>query len=171
MTKAVSNATPLIYLAKVNKLYLLKTAYAQVIIPEEVKIEVVDKGKILNKNDAYIVEKAISDGWLIVHKTETVSIPIDLDPGETATLSIAKNLGIKEVLIDEPSAREAARLLDLTPRGTLFIILKALQKTQINFEDFLDILNQMLNQGFRLKEEVYIEAVKEAKRITTKPPK
>jgi predicted nucleic acid-binding protein len=171
MTPVVSNATPLIYLAKVNRLDLLVNIFTQVIIPQEVKNEVVDKGKMLSKKDAYLVEKAISEGWIKVLNTDIVAIPIELDPGEIAALSLAKNLGLKEVLIDEASARAAARLLGLTPKGTLFVLLKALQKTQIKEEEILEILNQLLKEGFRLKEEVYLEALKEAKQIatTTKP--
>ncbi len=168
MSPVVSNSTPLIYLAKVNKLDLLKSLFIEVFIPQEVKNEVVDKGKMLGKKDAYIVEKAICEGWLKVLTTDTVAVSIELDPGEIAALSLAKRLGLKEVLIDEVSARAAARLLDLTPRGTLFILLKALQKEKIDQEEFLEVLNQLLNQGFRLKEEVYLEALKEAKKIATK---
>ena len=83
-------------------------------------------------------------------------------------IDLIEKLGLKEVLIDEVSARAAARLLDLTPRGTLFILLKALQKEEIDQEEFLEVLNQLLNEGFRLKEEVYLEALKEAKKIATK---
>ena len=163
-----ANSTPLIYLAKVNKLDLLKSLFNEVFIPQEVKNEVVDKGKLLGKKDAYLVEKAISEGWLKVLTAETVAVSIDLDPGEIAALSLAKNLGLKEVLIDELSARAAARLLDLNPRGTLFILLKALKKEEIDQDEFLEVLNQLLREGFRLKEEVYLEALKEAKKIETK---
>lgn len=168
MSPVVSNSTPLIYLAKINKLDLLKSLFNEVFIPQEVKNEVVDKGKILGKKDAYLVEKAISEGWLKVLTAETVAVSIELDPGEIAALSLAKKLGLKEVLIDEASARASARLLDLTPRGTLFILLKALQKEEIDQEEFLEVLNQLLKEGFRLKEEVYLEALKEAKKIATK---
>jgi predicted nucleic acid-binding protein len=168
MPPVVSNSTPLIYLAKVNKLDLIKSLFNEVFIPQEVKNEVVDKGKMLGKKDAYIVEKAISEGWLKVLTTDIVAVSIELDPGEIAALSLAKKLKLKEVLIDESSARAAARLLDLTPRGTLFILLKALQKEEIDQDEFLEVLNQLLKEGFRLKEEVYLEALKEAKRITAK---
>jgi len=168
MPPIVSNATPLIYLAKVNKLDILKILFAEVFIPQEVKNEVVDRGKLLGKKDAYLVEKAISEGWLKVLTTNIVVVPIELDPGEIATLSLAKQLGLKEVLLDESAARAAARLMGLTPRGTIFILLKALQKEEIDQEEFLEVLNQLLNEGFRLKQEVYLEALKEAKRIATK---
>ncbi|GAH92010.1 unnamed protein product, partial [marine sediment metagenome] len=52
MSNIVSNSTPLIYLAKTNKLGLLKIIYNEVFISEEVKKEVVDEGKRLKKLDA-----------------------------------------------------------------------------------------------------------------------
>ena len=77
----------------------------------------------------------------------------------------AKKLGIKEVLVDEASARAAARLLDLKPRGTIFVLLKALEKKMLDLDGFLEVLDQLIRHGFRLKEEVYVEAVKTARRI------
>jgi len=161
----VSNATPLIYLAKVGKIDFLKKVFGEVFIPEEVKIEVVDRGKLLGERDAYVIEKAIGEGWLKVLTTEIVEVPIKLESGEVAVLSLAKKLGLREVLLDEVSARVAARLLDLTPRGTVFVLLKALEKKEIDLNAFLEVLNQLIRHGFRLKEEVYVEAVREASRI------
>ena len=167
MRSIVSNATPLIYLAKVGKLELLRKVFGDVLIPEEVKVEVVEKGKELGERDAYTIEKAITEGWLKVLATQSIDIPIQLDPGEIAVLSLAKKLELKEVLVDEVSARMAARLLDLKPRGTLFVLLKALSMKEIDIDEFHEILNLMIRQGFRLKEEVYLEALGEAKRITS----
>jgi len=167
MRSIVSNATPLIYLAKVGKLELLRKVFGAVLIPEEVKVEVVEKGKELGERDAYTIEKAITEGWLKVLATQSIDIPIQLDPGEGAVLSLAKKLELKEVLVDEASARMAARLLDLKPRGTLFVLLKALSMKEIDIDEFHEILNLMIRQGFRLKEEVYLEALGEAKRITS----
>ncbi|AGK62247.1 putative nucleic acid-binding protein, contains PIN domain [Archaeoglobus sulfaticallidus PM70-1] len=160
----VSNATPLIYLAKVGKLDLLKI-FGEVIIPEEVKIEVVDKGKQMEMTDAYAVEKAIHEGWIKVLKTELIEVPIEIHFGEKAVLSLAKKLGVKEVLVDETSARAAARLLGLKPRGTIFVLLRALKNGEIDLDEFLDILSKMIGHGFRLKEEIFVEAIREAKRI------
>jgi hypothetical protein len=165
MSGIVSNATPLIYLAKVGKINFLKKVFGEVFIPEEVKIEVVDRGKLLGERDAYVIEKAIDEGWLKVLSAEIVEVPIKLESGEVAVLSLAKKLGLREVLMDEVSARMAAKLLDLTPRGTVFVLLKALEKKEIDLNGFLEILNQLIRHGFRLKEEVYIEAVREAREI------
>ena len=165
MSGIVSNATPLIYLAKVGRIDLLRSVFGEVFIPEEVKVEVVDRGKLLGERDAYFVERAINDSWLKVLSVETVEVPIKLEMGEVAVLSLAKKLGLREVLVDEVSGRVAARLLDLTPRGTVFVLLKVLEKREIDLNGFLEVLNQMIGHGFRLKEEVYIEAVREARRI------
>jgi len=160
----VSNAFPLIYLAKVGKLELLKI-FGEVCIPEEVKVEVVDRGKALGEQDSYVIEKAIKEGWIKVLKTEPIEIPIKLHPGEIAVLSLAKKLGVKEVLVDEKPARFAAKLLNLKPRGTVFVLLKALKEWLIDLDEFIDTLSEMIRQGFRLKEEIVVEAIKEAKRI------
>ena len=80
-------------------------------------------------------------------------------------LSLAKQLGLEVVLVDEVSARSAAKLLGLTPRGTLFVLLMALKKKEIDLDEFLETLDQLISQGFRLKEEVYVETIKEARRI------
>ena len=145
---------------------LLRRIFEEVYIPEEVKVEVVDRGKQLGIEDAYIIERAIDDGWLKVLKAEPVEVPIKLQSGGIAVLSLAKKLRLREVLVDEASARTAARLLDLTPRGTVYVLLKALENREIDLNRFLEALSQMIRQGFRLKEEVYVEAVREARRIT-----
>lgn len=168
MTGVVSNATPLIYLAKVGRLDLLRRVFGEVYVPEEVKVEVVDRGKQLGREDAYLVERAVDEGWLRVLRAELVEVPIRLQPGEVAALSLAKSLGLREVLVDEASARAAARLLDLTPRGTVYVLLKALEDGEVDLDGFLEALSQMIGQGFRLKEEVYVEVVREARRIAQK---
>lgn len=165
MSSVVSNATPLIYLAKIGRIDLLREVFGEVFIPEEVKREVVERGKQLGEKDAYVIEKAIGDGWLKVLSVEASDVPIKLEPGETAVISLAGKLGLKEVLIDEISARTAARLMGLTPRGTIFVLLKALEAKKMGLGEFFDALNELVKHGFRLREEVYLEAVRKAREI------
>jgi len=169
MSGVVSNATPLIYLAKIGKIDLLRKVFKEVFIPEEVKVEAVDEGKKLGEKDAYIIEKAINDGWLKVLTVVPIDVPVKLERGEIAVLSLAKSLGVKEVLIDEVSARTVARLLGLIPRGTIFILLKALEIKEVDFNEFLECLGELVNQGFRLREEIYLEAIRKARRIVKEP--
>jgi uncharacterized protein len=167
MSGVVSNSTPLIYLAKVGRLDLLRKIFKIVFIPPEVNNEVVDKGELLGEQDAYIVEKAISEGWLKVLSAPKIEVPMKLHEGEIAALSLAKKLNLTTILLDEVSARSAARLMDLTPRGTVFVLLKALDKKEIDLDECIEILNLLVSVGFRLKEEVYIQTIKEARKIAT----
>ncbi|MBN1329108.1 MAG: DUF3368 domain-containing protein [Candidatus Heimdallarchaeota archaeon] len=162
----VTNATPLIYLTKIGKLLLLKKLYGKVIIPEEVKKEVVDRGKEKGEPDAYIIEQAITDGWLVVEKAERKALQVKLHPGEEAVLILAVEKKISEVIIDEIPARTAARILGLIPRGTIYVLLKAVKNREINLEEFIELLEKLLENGFRLKEEIYLEAIQQAKKMT-----
>ena len=159
------NATPLIYLAKIGKLQLLKDLYSTVLITEEVKEEVVDRGQHLGKKDAYLIEQAIGEGWIRVEKVKAIKLQIELEKGEASTISLAKAKDLKEVLIDEASARTAAKLNGLEPKGTIFILLKALALRLIDLSQFLELLQRLVQEGFRLKEEVYIEAIEKAREI------
>lgn len=166
MNNIISDATPLIYLAKIEKISLLKSLYNTIIISSEIKNEIVDEGKRLKEKDAFLIEKEIKDGFIEVIKVSNYIKPVfNIDKGELSILSLAKELNIKDVLIDEKLARIAAKVEGLTPRGTLFVILKNLKLKLINFDDFLRILNSLLEAGFRLKEEVYLKAIEEARKI------
>ena len=166
MNNIISDATPLIYLAKIEKISLLKSLYNTIIISPEIKNEIVDEGKRLKEKDAFLIEKEIKDGFIEVIKVSNYIKPVfKIDKGELSILSLAKELSIKDVLIDEKLARIAAKVEGLTPRGTLFVILKNLKLKLINFDDFLRILNSLLEAGFRLKEEVYLKAIEEARKI------
>jgi predicted nucleic acid-binding protein len=162
----VSNATPLIYLAKIKRYDLLKSLYEKIIISQEVKIEIVDEGKKLKKSDALLIEKEIKNGFIEVKKVEKlIETNLEIEHGELSTLSLAKQLKIGEVLIDETLARMAAKIIGLVPKGTLYILLKNLKLKKITFNDFLNILNELIESGFRLKEEIYIKVIQEAKKI------
>ena len=166
MSKIVSNATPLIYLAKIKRYSLLKSLYDKIIISQEVKIEIVDEGKKLKKLDALLIEREIDGGFIELKKVgKLIETNIELEPGELSTLSLAKELKIDEVLIDETLARTAAKIIGLIPRGTLYVLLKNLKSKEITFDDFLNILNELIESGYRLKEEIYIKVIEEAKKI------
>jgi hypothetical protein len=70
--------------------------------------------------------------------------------------------------IDGVAALEPA-VIDLTPRGTIFVLLLALKEKKIVFDEFMQALNELIDAGFRLKEEVYVQAIKEATKLAKKP--
>ena len=167
MDRVVSNATPLIYLVKANQLNLLQAMVKQVFIPEAVYREVVIEGKRLGEKDSYGVERAIIQGWIIVQDVKIIyPVEIPLHPGEVEVISLAKEKGIEAVLMDDAKARAASEMAGLRAVGTLWLILKAVKNHTLNFDGFLSTLENIIQSGFYLKEEVYIKAVRKAKKLS-----
>jgi len=160
----VCNSTVLIYLAKLNKLDLLRKLFGKVIIPNAVYGEVVVVGKEKNYVDAKLVEKAINDEWILVKETKVLELleNVGIDRGELESISLANNL--KEgILLDQTHARYAAEMVGLKPHGTLYVLFLSLSKKLITYDEYLELLEKLINYGFRMSEEVYLEAVKMGK--------
>jgi len=163
----VSNSSPLIYLAKIKRLHLWKDLFKKVIIPVEVKQEVVDEGKKRGEADAFLVEKEIIEGWIKVEKVQSLlKLDFKIHLGENAAISLAKQKRQGMILIDEIGARTAAKLVGVKPRGIIFVLLLALKKELLTFDDFLQCLTSLARVGFRLREEVYTKAIEEARKIS-----
>ncbi|KXA99978.1 hypothetical protein AKJ47_00085 [candidate division MSBL1 archaeon SCGC-AAA261G05] len=167
MSEVVSDSTVLIFLAKLNKLPLLKMIYPKVLIPEKVHDEVVGKGRRKGERNAIIVRNAIKEGWIEVRETETREDvnEFKLGRGESEALSLSKNLNHEEILVDDESARDAARFLGVKPRGTLFFLAEGLRKSKIDFDEYLKSLEKLIEIGFYMREEIYLEAVRMGRKI------
>ena len=167
MERIISDATPLIYLAKANQLHLLHDMFKEIMIPNAIYDEVVVKGIQKEKNDAFRIKKMIGDGWLQVR---TVRIhfqgELPLHPGETEVISLALENGIKTVLMDDVKARTAAEMAGLIPKGTIWLLLKAVKNKILDFDQFLVALEEIVRSGFCLKEDVFLKAVHTAKNLS-----
>jgi predicted nucleic acid-binding protein len=168
MDRLVANATPLIYLSKARRLEVLQSVVQETFIPEAVYKEVVVAGKQLGETDAVLVEEAVKAGWIIVRAVKRAfPVNINLHPGETEVIALAKEAGITAVLMDDAKARLASELAGLTPRGTLWLLLEAVRKHILDFDAFLGALEDIMNAGFYLKEDFYLRAVREARQISS----
>lgn len=165
--QVVADATFLIFLGKLRRLDWLHAEYETVLIPTAIYGEVVEAGKELGATDAVRVESAIDDGWIEVVDTSPDEdiVKYDLEVGETAVLSLALARGHDEVLADEESVREVARLHDLQLRGTLSFLFSGVRDGDLSFDDFLALLETLIDEGFYLDEAVYLEAIRTARRL------
>jgi len=167
MDRIVSNARPLIYLAKANHLEVLKDAVHQILIPRVVYQEVVVDGKRLGERDAFRVDQAVLQSWIKVEQArEAYPVEIPIHPGEAEVISLAKAMGVEWVLLDDVKARTASELAGLKPIGTLGILLRAIKDGKLSFDRFLSTLEEMVRSGFYLKEDLYLRAVREANRLS-----
>ena len=150
MRKIVVNSTPLIALAKVNKLELLKDMYEQVIIPEAVYREVMEKGDVA----AQRVEAALE--WIDVRKVdpslERRMYRAKLHDGEVEVMLLAQIIGADAVVIDDGAARKTAEYLELPLTGTLGIMIKAKQRGLL--DAVMPVVQQMEQSGIYFSKEI-----------------
>ena len=107
----ISNTSPLLNLAIVEHLFLLRQQFGQIYIPAAVLTELK-----INENlpGSPALQAAINEGWLIsrtVTNTALVSLlRRDLHQGESEAIVLAVELSGERILLDEKEARQAARL-------------------------------------------------------------
>ena len=145
---AASNAGPLIHLAQTGQLHLLRQLYDTVLIPNGVKIEVVDRGKERGAADAVQIEEAIAEGWIKVQETAAppeftgTAETAGLDEAEAEVIYLAKNSGTT-TLLDDEAARTFARALRLEVKGSIGVIIQALSEKLITQADAFDGLEHL----------------------------
>ena len=104
--RLVTNTGPLIALASIDRLDILRSLFTSVHVPQAVHDEMVQGGETRAGLDAYR-----QAGWVTVE----AAVPLDpllgnvLDQGEAAVIALARSLGADAVLIDERKARKIAR--------------------------------------------------------------
>jgi predicted nucleic acid-binding protein len=126
-----SNAGPLIHLAKIGRLNLLKELFACVIIPETVEIEVVERGKERGAPDAFLIENEVGK-WIVVEedindKVQEIAKRAGIDMGGAIVIMLARE---KEypVLIDDLAARRFAIGMGLEVAGSIGVKKNFLKK-------------------------------------------
>lgn len=157
-----SDASPLICLAKAGKLYLLRELFGKVVIEEEVKWEIIDRGKEEGAPDALVIEDAVEEGWIEVEKIEEERRFRGIHKGEGNTILLAKKHGCL-VLIDEEDAREVARAMGLKVRGSLYVLKKAVENGLMSKGDAIETLDEMIEDGFRISTRIYAKFLDEVK--------
>lgn len=159
---AVSNSTPLIFLAKIGKIQLLQNLFENVLIPREVYSEVVEQGKKRSYPDSLLVQELVQKGFIVVKNVEIAVLKdANIEEGEKAAVSLAMKENIKDILIDEAKVRRMAEFLGLRPRGTLWILSRTYEENLISKEEFKTSIFELLDKGYRIKEEILIEILRE----------
>jgi predicted nucleic acid-binding protein len=156
--KVVSNSTPLIALAKINRLDIIKELFGSIIIPDAVFIEVAaDKKGRAGRDEVFLAK------WVYTMK---VSIPlaadflsVNLDPGEAEAITLAKEIKADLLLIDDKDGRKAAKSVGIPITGTVGLLLRYYKG---NREDFKLALDELIAKGFRLSEHEYEKFLKMA---------
>jgi len=146
MQTVVSDTSPIIILAKTNRLNLLRNVFEQVIIPREVYSEIVKKedivSQLLNNVDYFRVLSVDYDETML----NLLSI---LDKGEAEAIYLAKKFEIP-IIIDEKKGRNIAFNYNLKVIGFLGVLFLNYKKGFIGKDDITQIIEQADASGYRL---------------------
>ncbi|MFO7835218.1 MAG: hypothetical protein R6V83_01065 [Candidatus Thorarchaeota archaeon] len=167
--KVVSNASPLIYLAKAGQLQILREVYTEILIPHKVFQEA---GGIKDSPDAILIASAVDDGWIHIEDSDLdtanqLSESAGIEIGEAAAILLAREKTAL-LLIDDKMGRSAAETLAVTCLGTVGVLLQGLSTSTLQYDEFVAILNRMIDSGFRLDSKVYKRAINMAKSLVKK---
>jgi len=159
--KAVCNASPLIFLAKIQKLQFFDKY--ELYIPFQVEAEIL-RGLKNKKEDAKQIIKYLKNNDINPVNIKPVrDLPDFLGSGERAVITLAVRENIKRVFIDEARARIVARFKGLNPKGTLGILWDAYKAGIIDRETTESLSLDLIQKGYRIREEILVEFLKKVK--------
>ena len=131
MQKVVSNSSPIIHLAKIGKLSLLREYFNTIMVPESVFKECMAEGK--DRKEVEAIKKA---EWIRVAEVQDKKLvkllQSFLDDGESEAIALSLESGADLILLDDSDARENARIYGLTVTGTLGVLLRAKKDRKIS---------------------------------------
>ncbi|NEP09075.1 MAG: DUF3368 domain-containing protein [Symploca sp. SIO2C1] len=156
----VSNTSPILNLAIVDRLTLLHLQIGKILIPsgvlEELKITE-------DRPGSQAISLAISAGWIQIREVSnqplTQLLKQTLDKAESEAIALAVELKADWTLIDERDARKVAKSLGLKVTGILGILLRAKQTGEL--ESLQPVIDNLIKKaGFRIAPELLAQILK-----------
>jgi len=156
----VSNTTPLIGLAVIQRFDLLRQMFGAITIAPAVWAEAVTAGREAGGAKSEVAGAT----WIkTVHVADRLAVEVlldEMDLGEAETIVLAQQLRADWVLMDEKKGRRKATQLGLNRIGTVGILLKAKEVgllTMIRPE-----LTRLRELGFSISQSVYESVLRHA---------
>lgn len=155
----VSNTSPILNLAIVDQLELLRRQFGEIFIPNAV----LDELKVNEERPgSQAIRKAILSGWIQVREVSNEPLAQmlkqTLDLGEVEAIALAIELGADWTLLDEREGRKIAKSLGLRVTGILGILLRAKQLGEL--EALQPITAELINKaGFRIASELLAQVL------------
>lgn len=153
----VSDTSPLLNLALIDRLDLLETQFSAITVPRQVWSE------LTNGEDGLEALRALRDERFlelveVEHSELFVEIFHELDIGETAAICHAVENDADLVLLDERDGRRVARRHGVDITGVVGILLRGAKTGEVDLEHELDALREA---GFWISDDLYTRVLAE----------
>ncbi len=155
----VADTSPLLNLALIDRLELVREQFSSVVVPEQVWSELMD-----GEDGVETLRTAYDEGVIEIVSLEETPLVAEfrrnLDRGEAATLAYAIEADVDLVLLDEREARQTARRHGLSITGVIGILLRGCGDDTELLRTELDRLRKV---GFWISDELYETALERAR--------
>ncbi|USZ67139.1 hypothetical protein NGM10_10395 [Halorussus salilacus] len=168
----VTDATVLIYLAKLGDLSFLDELFDDTYVSDRVYEEVVTRGRAEQYADALPVEEAVENfldvrslSTELTERVDEIQRSAGLERGECTAIALAE-AGDARCLTDDHAARTTAESLGVAVGGTIYVYLESLDRGRISYEEYVDTLDDLTDNGFRMSASLYRRAVDAGEELT-----
>lgn len=160
----VFDATPLIYLATVDRLTLVQHLDEECVVPERVYEEVVETGIEQGYPDARRIERSVETGQFDVRPVDSTPLQSrlqqnpSLSDADIAVLACA-DAHDGSAVMDERYGRDVAAAEGITTRGTAYLVLKLAKQGAISVDDARGVIDSMIEEGWYCAPDIYTKIV------------
>ena len=161
----VFDATPLIYLATVDRLAILDELPEECRLPERVYDEVVTTGLEAGHADARRVERVVEANVLRVLSVDTAETFERLQANDSLSEADAAVLAMADAqhgiaVMDEQYGRDVAAAEGIETRGTAYLLLRSLQRGTITAADARETIDAMIDAGWYCAPDLYAKIIR-----------
>lgn len=156
--KVITNTSPLLLLAKIRRLDLLRQLFDEILIAgavyEEINAKLAHETKEIN---VLIQTKALH---LRIARADIVkNLPVDLGKGERETIALAIETNADLVIMDDQEGRRLACKQGLSITGTIGILIEARERKLI--AAIRQEMDHLIEAGMWLNEDFYHRILQE----------
>ncbi len=145
----ISNSSPLIFLAKINQLQLLKKLFRNIIIPSNVEKEIL----IGDKPDSKSLFQAIKENWIKIENPKK-EINLEIGKGEGSAINLAREKN-DTLIIDDALGNKIANSFNIKTIRTTTIILMAVKSNFISKKEAIQLINKLIGLGYYISPKYY----------------
>ena len=156
MRKVIVNSTPMIALANIGKIDLLRQVYRKIVIPQAVYDEIISpsvKKQVEERRDWITVEHIEDHSQKRMYRAK-------LHAGEVEVMILAQEQNAELVILDDNAAKKTAKYLGLSVTGTLGVLLRAKREGYITAVS--PLMDALARDHFFIDEKVRSMVLKQA---------